>query len=517
MRTEAMKAAEREALRLEYELALRDTRARCAEDFRFFVRVVQPLYKMTWFHDLVARELQDLADGHNDRLSLNCPPGHGKSQLVSRLFPAWVLARDPDFHILAASCTQELASHNNRQVQQIMSLPTYQEVFADVRLPSSNARGTTGGKLRNSDVFEVLGRQGSYRAAGVGGLPSGIGANGLIADDLIKNAEEAESAVTRANLLDFWDSTFTTRLRGGTGWIVLIMTRWREDDINGVLLERAANGQGDAYRSIVLPAIRDVDDFAERPYDVRGLGEPLCPELGWTKEWAEAKKKSTPASMWDGLYQQRPSVRGGGILKTSAFKFWYHEGREPPPYKFRDASGIDRPIPQKPLPKDLKRWLSSWDFAFKNTEDADFVAGSVWGTGASEAPAESFWVDLFHDKADINQSCAAVEKVRADWPQVREHLIEDKANGTAVEGLLRQKIPGLVLVNPAGGKVARAQAASVNLEAGNIYLPHPSIAPWVGKVLAELAAFPKGRKDDIVDSFSQAVNRIYGSRAWKVY
>jgi len=148
--------------------------------------------------------------------------------------------------------------------------------------------------------------------------------------------------------------------------------------------------------------------------------------------------------------------------------------------------------------------IQSWDMAFKDTKTADFVVGQVWGRKG----ADKYLLDQVRDRMDFPATVQAVRSLSAKWPQARNKLVEDKANGPAVIATLKNEIPGLIAVNPEGGKVVRAQAASPDIEAGNVYLPDPSVAPWVHDFIEECAAFPNGANDDQVDAMTQALIRF---------
>jgi predicted phage terminase large subunit-like protein len=156
------------------------------------------------------------------------------------------------------------------------------------------------------------------------------------------------------------------------------------------------------------------------------------------------------------------------------------------------------------LPDRLDDMLQSWDCAFKNLETSDYVVGQVW----ARKGADKFLIDQVRDQMDCPATIAAIRKLSARWPQAQRKLIEDKANGTAVIQVLKHELTGMTAVQPAGGKTARAAAVCPHIESGNVYLPHPTLAPWVEAFIEECAAFPRGRHDDQVDAMTQALFRI---------
>jgi predicted phage terminase large subunit-like protein len=154
-------------------------------------------------------------------------------------------------------------------------------------------------------------------------------------------------------------------------------------------------------------------------------------------------------------------------------------------------------------PHRVDEQIQSWDCAFKDLATSDYVVGQVW---ARLGPAYLLG-DQVRDRIDCPGTVKAVRQLSAKWPACLAKLIEDKANGSAVIQMLMHEIPGILPVNPEGGKVARASAVSPLIEAGNVYLPHPSFAPWVNDFIEECAAFPNGAHDDQVDAMTQALLR----------
>jgi predicted phage terminase large subunit-like protein len=271
---------------------------------------------------------------------------------------------------------------------------------------------------------------------------------------------------------DWYRATFSTRIQED-GAIILVMTRWHEDDLAGRLL-RAQEEGGDKWEVVNLPALAEDDDMLGRQ-----LGEPLCPQL-FTKETLEKTKVRLGSFWWNALYQQRPSPQEGGILKRHWWKFY-------------------RKAPDK-----FDEIIQSWDMTFKDTKTADFVVGQVWGRKG----ADKYLLDQVRDRMDFPATIQAVRTLSAKWPQARVKLVEDKANGPAVIATLKKEISGLIPVEPQGSKESRAWAVSPEVEAGNVYLPDPSIAPWVHDFIEECTVFPNGTNDDQVDAMTQALIRF---------
>ena len=204
-----------------------------------------------------------------------------------------------------------------------------------------------------------------------------------------------------------------------------------------------------------------------------------------------------------GQLQQRPSPAGGGIFKRHWFRYFQPRGANLPPVLVRMPDGSQVSIPAVELPRQVEETIQSWDCSFKDLDTSDYVVGQVWG----RIGARFLLGDQIRERLDCPGTVKAVRGMREKWQGTMAILIEDKANGSAVIQMLSHEIPGILPVNPGGGKIARAQAISPLVEAGNIYLPHPDFAPWVNDFIEECVQFPNGAHDDQVDAMTQALLR----------
>ena len=447
-----------------------------------FVLYTAPNYQAGWVHEEICRELDDflesVAAGRSPRLMITVPPRHGKSELASRRFPAYVFGRYPDMSIISTSYGADLSSRMNRDIQRIMDGDDYRVLFPDTALSGKNIRTVAAGNyLRNSDIFEVVGHAGSYRSAGVGGGITGMGGNILIIDDPIKDRAEADSPTIREKVWDWYTSTLYTRLAPGGG-ILLIQTRWHMDDLAGRLLEAARADEGDQWRVVNFPAIAESDE----PH--RKAGEALHPER-YSLEQLHKYKAALGSRDWEALYQQHPTPDGGAIFRKEWLRFW---------------TPAD-------LPARFDKTLISWDMTFKDGDDTDFVVGQVWG----RAGGRFFLLDQVRGRMDFVATVAAFLALTEKWPRALEKLVEDKANGPAVISSLKSRISGIIPINPDGSKTARAHAVTPLFEAGNVFIPHPQACGWAADYAAELLQFPAAAHDDQVDATTQALRRFAGS------
>ena len=435
-----------------------------------------PEYELGWVHEEICKELdkflQAVIDRKSPRLMLTMPPRHGKSEIASRRFPAYAFGRHPDLSIISTSYSSDLASRMNRDVQRIMDDEKYAMLFPDSRLYGKNIRTVAQGSyMRNSDLFEIVGHEGVYRSAGVGGGITGMGANIAIIDDPFKDRMSADSPTIRQNIWEWYTSVLYTRLAPGGG-IIIINTRWHTDDLSGRLLAEEASGDGDKWRVVNFPAIAESDEAH------RKRGEALHPER-YPLEQLLKIKAAIGTRDWEALYQQHPTPEGGAIFKEEWLRFW---------------------LP-KDLPQKFSSMVLSWDMTFKEGDSSDFVVGQAWGKNGGDF----YLLDQVRGRWGCTETIAQFKAFAEKYPQASRKLVEDKANGPAVIDSLKHHISGIIPVEPDGSKVARAHAVTALFEAGNVYIPHPSVCPWAKEYIAELTQFPSAAHDDQVDATTQGL------------
>lgn len=441
-----------------------------------FTIYTKPDYQMNWHHELMCEKLDRFARGEIKRLMIFAPPRHGKSELVSRRLPPFMFGHRPTLQIVSASYSDSLSSSINRDVQRIMESPAFGFLFPKSKL-GAVTRNVTG-SVRNNSFFE-LPTKGSYRSVGVGSGLTGHGADVLLIDDPIKNKKEADSKVYRDNVWDWYQSTAYTRLEKN-GQVLVLMTRWHEDDLAGRLLEQAkTDPSADQWEVIDLPAVKET---AADPNDIRKIGEALWP-WKYPLEKLMKIKHSVGTRVWGSLFQQRPAPQEGAIIKREWLKFY------------------------RELPADARlygEWVQSWDLSFKGNDTSDFVVGQVW----VKYQANFYLVHQVRARMTFTATKVAIESLSAKFPWVKVKLIENKANGPAVIDSLKETIGGIVAVEVSDSKIARLNAVSPDFEAGNVHLPHPSIAPYIHDYISELTSFPTATNDDQVDGTTQALMRL---------
>lgn len=410
----------------------------------------------------ISKVLQEIAEGKQRYLIVELPPRHSKSMTITETFPSYYLGKNPNKRVIATAYSEGLARKFGRLNRN--KLQEFGGGIFNISMANDNSTATN---------WSIDGTDGGMVATGIGGSITGEGADLLIIDDPIKNNEEAQSQTIRDKIWNEWETTLSTRLHKGAS-VIVVMTRWHEDDLVGRLLEHSPY----EWERIRMPALaEDEDDLLGRE-----IGEALAPELGYDEDWANFKKQEVGSRVWNSLYQQRPSASEGNIFKREWWKFYKH------------------------LPKRFDKLIISWDLAFKGADTSDYVVGQVW----LKHKADRYLVDMVRDKMDFPETVQAVKQLAKKYPKAREILIEDKANGPAVISSIQREVKGVIPITPKESKIARAQSVTPEIESGNVFLPEDKTFSY--DLIEECAAFPTGKNDDQVDTMTQALNRLDNER-----
>jgi predicted phage terminase large subunit-like protein len=455
--------------------------------------------KFAWkpgnFHMYIAQQIQEFLERETslayEILIIQAPPQHGKSMTVTESAPAWCAGKWPDDKQILISYNDDTALRFTKSNKEKISEFGKQLFGIDIE--------TGVGKIDRMDEFSLANHRFHLISRGLGGGITSHGAKYMFIDDPIKSSEQADSENERERQWTEWNMTLKTRLAAGAK-VVIIVTRWHEGDLAGLI---QANEPPEAVTVINVPCEAEENDLLGRQ-----IGAALCPEIGKGDEWLAQFKKGfmtdSGVRAWNALFQGRPTSAEGNMLKRHWWRYWKPKGTTYGPVHVKKEDGTYEEILPVVLPDWMDETIQSWDCSFKDTKNADKVSGQVWSRNA----ARLFLRDRVNDRMDIVRTMNEMREMTARWPKALEKLIEDKANGSAVIQLLREKIWGMIAVNPEGGKKARVNAVSPAIEAGNVYLPHPQYAPWVNAFIDECAAFPNGSHDDDVDAMSQALNRL---------
>ncbi len=419
--------------------------------FDEWLEEVSPAFSWDWPHLVYIREhLDRIAAGTLRKLMIFLPPRHGKSELATIRFPAWVLERAPHQRVIVGSYNSTLAEKFSRRTRRICSS---RMLLSDERTAVGDWETAAGGGLR---------------AVGVGGGVTGQGADLILIDDPIKSREEAGSAAFRERLWTWYTDDLYTRQEPGAA-IVLILTRWHMDDLAGRIL---ASEEAAEWTVISLPALAEANDPLGR-----SEGEALCPERFTERDLEQIR--TVQGSSFQALYQQRPSALEGAIFKRE----WWRYFREAPKFQ---------------------RIVQSWDTAFKTGQDNDYSVCTTWGVGETGY----YLLDVWKRRVEFAGLKSIVvtlgEQFKPDTV-----LVEDKASGQSlIQELKRDTRLPILAVKVDSDKVSRAYAVTPIIETGRVFLPES--APWLADYLDTMANFPNAAHDDDVDSTTQALNHLVG-------
>lgn len=420
------------------------------------------------------------------RLIITMPPQHGKSTFTTRYFSGYYLGNLPDHEVIIAAYEASFASNWGGRIRDDM-----QEFGPSLWGLTVQHNRSANDDWRLASTVPTRRVTGGMRTAGIGtgitGRPMHLG----IIDDPFKDNVQAMSPTYRQRVWDWYESSFMSRAQPNT-CVIVQHTRWHEDDLIGRLLEQ----QGDDWTVVNLPAIAERDD------DVLGRhrGEALWPEKYDEAFLADVEDKIDPY-WWAALYQQRPSPAGGGIFLKKWWRFWTPRGVDLPPVRINIEGEESWEAPTMTIPAEFDDACQSWDLTFDSASSR--VAGGAW----KRRGANYFLTDAVSGEWDFPAQIDALRRFTENNP-ITAKLIEDKANARAMASTVRNAISGVILQPVNGDKELRARAVSPLVRAGNVYLPHPAIAPWVTQYINELAAFPTGRYDDHVDQTSQALQYL---------
>ncbi len=455
---------------LDYELAERSF----AHFFKAAWPVLEPATELlsNWHQELIAEYLQATLTGDIKRLIINMPPRYSKSLLVTVMFPAWCWIANPSLRFINASYSEDLATKHNVDRRTLLQSAWFQAAWGGRFSFSAD---------QNQKTEYTNDKRGHCVGVGMLGTVTGKGGDYVIVDDP-HNPKKAESDLEREATINAFDSTFTTRLDNKkTGRMIVVMQRLHHKDLTGHLLAKKA--EGEHWTHLNLPAEAPRKTTIKFPVSgrrlVREAGAILHPAREGKKE-LDAAKVSLGSYNFAGQYDQNPTPRAGGMFKKSYWRYYTVK------------------------PEKFDQEIQSWDLTFKDLVTSDYVVGFAMG----RLGADIYILDMIRAQMGLKASCAAVATMSQRWPKTMLKLVEDKANGPGVVDLLKSKITGLVLENPEGSKIERAALVEPTCESGNVHWPDPDLHPWVKHAIAELAAFPKGDHDDVVDAFTQGVKRL---------
>jgi predicted phage terminase large subunit-like protein len=469
--------------------------------FREFVARVNARYQWFRFCLVLAALLERVADGEIKRLMVFIPPRHGKSELISRLFAAYFLFRYPHRWVGICSYAADLAYTLSRAARE-----NYQRA---------------GGKIKSSASAVKhweTDKGGGLWAAGVGGPITGKGWHLGIIDDPLKNAEDAASETIREKQKEWYRSTFYTREEPWSdtdhhGALVVIQTRWHEDDLSGWLLSEEEGEEPEAWHIVSFEAIKE-EELQQFPPtctvepDWRAAGEALCPERRPVEKLRRIARR-IGSYFWNALYQQKPKAREGGMFKYSGLPTQNKDGVAYVPPR---GEGVTR--------------VRYWDLGGSDSQKADYSAGVLMSRTAEGV----FTVEDVRRGQWSPKERNAQIRATAEADQLRGGVDEEGRPLKPVTTWI-EKVPGLAvevidnIVRVMAGlpvktemakndKTTRADPLADQCEAGNVRVVK---APWNRAYLEEMTSFPNGKNDDQVDGSSGAFSKLSKNRKWEIF
>jgi len=418
-----------------------------------YAHAMEPKYLNPIHVANLCAHLEAVESGLIKRLIIVMPPRHSKTFNVGEFFPAWYLGRNPDKSIIYATYGQKLADGVGSKVRNQLLNPKFNEIFPDCQLSQDT---------KSKSEFSTT-KGGKYYAVGRGGIITGRGGNVIIGDDLLKDQIEAASETTRTNLIEWYKSTLSTRQQDEDSAIILMGTRWNKGDLIGWALKENMH---EGWYLLEMPAWSD-------DYDA------LWPDK-YSRKRLDAIKQTLGTYFWNALYMGRPSEAEGNIFKRQDWRYW------------------------QILPPKFDTIIQSWDMNFKEGNKNSFVCGQVWG----KIRADYYLLAQYRKQIGFKETKRQFVKMAIEYPQAYKKLVENKANGPAIEDELKKDVSGIKLLEPEGSKYARAEAMSPVQESGNLIIPDPKLNSWVNDFIDECANFPNTEHDDQVDSMSQAINYL---------
>lgn len=431
-------------------------------------------WKPSKFHKDLCDRVQEFIEKPTDKayeiMIISTPPQHGKSTTITETLPSWFLMRHPDCNVIQVSYGDSLAERFGKRNKE--KIAEFGNIFGVELDPSK----------KSSKNFMINGHKGGMISAGVGGGLTGNPAHLMVIDDPIKNRQEADSERFRESLWDEFEHSMLSRLSAGAK-VILIMTRWHEDDLAGRILENMPD--------ITTYVNYECECESENDPLGREIGQALCPEIGKDEKWLASYKKSftneSGMRAWEALFQGHPTIAEGNILKKEWWQY-YDPAKEP---KF-------------------DQMVMSVDATFKDGERNDFVAISVWGKKENKI----YLVKMVNEHLNFTATLHKIRLLKAHYPRIGAIYVEDAANGQAIIQTLSHEILGIIPVPPDKSKEARVNAVSFVIEAGNVYLPEGDHMTY--KFIEQCAKFPNDKHDDMVDSMSQALVKLVYSRRGRV-
>lgn len=429
-----------------------------------------------WHIEYICKRLTNFYNSPDvKKLMIFIPPQHFKSTISSQVFPAWILGQNRDTKIALASYSPTLSSGFNRKTQLIIDSDQYRKIFPKTLLNSKNvSTDARQGKLRNSEIFEIVGGSGFFKTVGVGQALTGTSVDIGIIDDPYKDRADANSQTIRNRVWDWYQDVFKTRFHNNSKQLMLF-TRWHEDDLAGRLLA----SERDEWEMIKIPALReDLDDLN----DPRQIGEALL-EHWHSREKIEDVRDKSPRT-FSSLYQQRPSPQEGEMIKRNWFDI----------IEKVDRTGLKFDV-----------WIDG-AFTDKTINDPTAILITTKkGDDLILMYCEQIWLELYELVESIGSLMSAHQ-----LPQNTLIHVEKKASGHGIKSLLSKKGLNVTFIDDkhvAKGKITRVEECAPYIHGGRVKVLKGG---WNESFFQEIITFPNGKHDDQVDVTAYSIIEMFG-------
>ena len=446
--------------------------------------VTVSLYRPAKHHRVLGAALEEVENGGFKRLQVSMPPRHGKTKLSSHMFPAWYVGKHPEKSIIVATYGEKFAWDHGRAVRGIIENPLYRQVFPNVRLKTGSASQERL-ETEQGGILFFLGR---------GSGATGRGADVILLDDPTKDRKEADSPTIREDLWKWYAQVLQTRLMTKAGAIVIIQTRWHEDDLIGRLTDPSnpcySSSEAKAWRVIDMPALaRDKDVLG------RAIDEPLWPER-FDKEYLDTIRQ-TDVRGFQALYQGRPTPEEGSFFKAVNLRTYEKMNRMPA--------------------RDKLRFYAASDHAVSLEQGRDKTCLMVIGIDEHD----QMWVqpDVFWEQADTNivveRMVNLMDKYQPlYWWAGKDHISKSIGPFLRKRMLERRVFCTIDEITAVADKQTRAQSMQARMSMMKVLFP--SFAHWWAEAYDQLLKFPQGAHDDFVDTLALFGIGLYKQRAHRI-
>ena len=431
------------------------------ESYAQYLKYVYKDYTFTKFHALLANicqsVVQKIENGQKIKICISCPPQHGKSMTITETLPSWFLGRNPDLRCIITGYNADVAEKFGNKNRQLFK--QYGKEIFGLQISESQD---------NKTLWDIDKHMGGLLSVGIlGGLTSNGGAL-IIVDDPYKNGEEADNPDIRDKIYNTFADSVMTRARGKGNAVIVIHTRWHDDDLIGRLKEQG-------WIVVNIPCVCDGEDKLLH----RKIGQTLCPEMGFDAEWAMQMQKTLGKRKWAALYQGKPYVDGGNIIRREDLRFY----------------------DKNTCPETFEEYVLSCDLTFGGTtKENDPYCMTLWGRNGGN----HYLLKIYNKRANFQMTAQTIRTICGEYPQLRKKIIESKANGRATIEMLGQEIGGFIPYDPKSlSKEDRLKNVSPYFEGGNVFFPNEEIEPKIEEFITQLLRFPNATHDDFVDTISQ--------------